>query len=203
MNIDRKRFLTGCILVALSATPVLVNAESASDVGNSNLSAAARLNLQVVIPGFLLFRVGTAGANADTISFDMTNCVTGGSCTVGDGTAFSNGLGGDAAGGSGASVSLFSNAGQVTITETNNTAGSGLVSGTSNLSLDEITAVSDNGSLDTPKLSDVGGNTTTPAMNGATNVTTQSAVWTYSYDNTTVPDPGTYDVQITYTATAL
>ena len=90
-----------------------------------------------------------------------------------------------------------------TITETNNTAGSGLVSGTSNLSLDEITAVSDNGSLDTPKLSDVGGNTTTPALNGATNVTTQSAVWTYSYDNTTVPDPGTYDVQITYTATAL
>jgi hypothetical protein len=203
MIIFNKQFLTGCILLAIGTAPLLASAESDSDVGNGGLSAAARLNLRVVIPGFLLFRVGSAGATVDTISFDMTSCVTAGTCSVGDGTAFTSGAGGDAAGGSGASVSLFSNAGAITITETNNTSGNGLVDGGNSISLAEITAVSNNNSLDTPTPSNTGGNVSSPALNGGSNVTAQTAVWTYSYDNTTVPDAGDYAVEITYTASSL
>ena len=40
-----------------------------------------------------------------------------------------------------------------------------------------------------------------PALNGgASQVTNQTSTWVYSYDNTTTPEAGTYDVQITYTA---
>jgi hypothetical protein len=199
----REKLVASCIILALGVAPQLANADADSDVGSGSLSAAAHLKLRVVIPGFLLFRVGSAGATVDTITFDMTSCVTDGSCMVGDSNAFTNGAGGDAAGGTGASVALFSNAGAITITESNNTGGSGLVDGGNSISLDEISAVSDNGSLDTPTLSDAGGNTSSPALTGGSNVTNQTAVWTYSYNNTTVPDPGDYNVEITYTAASL
>jgi len=203
MYMLREKLVASCIILALGVAPQLASAEANSDTGSGSLSAAARLNLRVVIPGFLLFRVGSAGATVDTISFDMSSCVTAGTCTVGDSTAFTSGTGGDAAGGSGANVALFSNAGAITITATNDGGGSGLVSGGNSISLAEITAASDNSSLDTPTLSDSGGNTSSPALIGGSNVTNQTAVWTYSYDNTTVPDPGTYDVEITYTASSL
>jgi hypothetical protein len=199
----RKKLVAGCIMIALGLAPQLASADSGTDSGSGTLSAAAKLKLSVVIPSFLLFRVGSAGATVDTITFDMSSCVAAGTCTVGDSTVFNSGTGGDAAGGSGASVALFSNAGAITITESNDTGGSGLVDGGNSISLDEITAVSNNGSLDTPILSDAGGNTSTPATTGGSNVTNQTAVWTYSYDNTTVPDPGTYNVEITYTAANL
>jgi hypothetical protein len=190
-------------MLGLGVAPQLASAEANSDFGNGTLRADARLNLRVVIPGFLLFRVGSAGATVDTITFDMTSCVTGGTCEVGDSTAFTSGTGGDS-GGSGASVALFSNAGAITITESNDTGnGKGLVDGGNSISLDEISAASSNSSLETPTLSDDGGNTSTPALTGGSNVTVQNAVWTYSYDNTTVPDPGTYNVEITYTAASL
>jgi len=190
-------------MVILGVTPQLASADANSDIGGGSLSAAAHLKLQVVIPGFLLFRVGSAGATVDTISFDMTNCVTTGTCTVGDSNAFNSGTGGDAAGGNGANVALFSNAGAITITATNDGGGSGLVSGSNSISLAEITTTSDNSSLATPTLTNGGNDTSNPALTGGTNVTNQTAVWTYSYDNTTVPDPGTYNVEITYTAANL
>ncbi|MGB7931431.1 MAG: hypothetical protein WCH04_04295 [Gammaproteobacteria bacterium] len=202
MNRFRKRVVVGCVMLGLGVVPQLASAEADSDTGSGSLSAAAHLNLRVVIPGFLLFKVGSAGTTVDRINFDMTSCVTGGTCTVGDSIAIT-GTGGDAAGGSGASVALFSNAGAITITESNDTGGNGLVDGGNSISLDEITASSDNNSLLTPTLSDSGGNTSSPALTGGSNVTVQNAVWTYSYDNTTVPDPGTYDVEITYTAASL
>jgi hypothetical protein len=202
MHLLKKQLVAGCIMLGLGLAPQLANADANSDTGSGSLSAAAHLNLRVVIPGFLLFRVGSAGATVDTINFDMTACVTGGSCTVGNSTAVS-GTGGDAAAGTGASVALFSNAGAITITESNNTGGSGLVDGGNSISLNEISVISDNGSLDTPTLSDAGGKTSSPALNGGSNVTNQTAVWTYSYDNTTVPDPGDYNVEITYTAASL
>ncbi len=202
MYILKKQLVAGCIMLGLGLAPQLASAEANSDVGNGTLSAAARLNLQVVIPGFLLFRVGSAGSTVDTITFDMTSCVTGGTCEVGDGTAFTSGTGGDS-GDSGASVALFSNAGAITITESNDTGGSGLVSGSNSIDLSEITASSNNLSLNTPTLSNNDKNTSSPALNGGSSVTAQTAVWSYSYDNTTVPDPGTYKVEITYTAASM
>ncbi len=191
MNLLKNRIIAYSLLAALGLAPIAAQAESAFAFGGG-ATAAARLDLRVVIPTFLYFRVGTTGGTIDMITFSPTAGV------VGDSTSVS-GLGGDA-GGSGANVVLRSNGGQVTITETNDGGGNGLNgTGTTNISLAEITATSDDGSLDTPTLSDSTSNTSTPTLNSGT-VTNRSAVWTYAYDNTTVPEADTYNVEITYTA---
>jgi hypothetical protein len=195
MKINTKQLLIP-ILASMCCLPLGVQAESSSD-NSSPYSAAARLNLRVVIPQFLQFQVGSAGTGTiDTITFSPT------ADQVGDSSVIS-GTGGNAASGSGASVLVRGNGGQITITETNNGGGSGFSDGgTQNISLSEIT-VDDtaNASLPTPALSDTGGNTSQPALNGgASQVTNQTSTWVYSYNNTTTPEAGTYDVQITYTA---
>jgi hypothetical protein len=195
MKMNTKQLLVP-ILAGICCLPFGVQAESSSD-NSAPYSAAARLNLRVVIPQFLLFQVGNAGTGTiDTITFSPTADEIGNSSAI-------SGAGGNAASGSGASVLVRGNGGQITITETNNGGGSGFSDGgTENISLSEIT-VDDtaNASLPTPTLSDTGGNTSTPALNGgASQVTNQTSTWVYSYDNTTTPEAGTYDVQITYTA---
>ena len=184
------------ILAALCCLPFGVKAESNSD-NTSPYSASARLNLQVVIPSFLYFQVGNAGTGSiDTITFSPTAGQLGSSTPI-------SGTGGDAASGSGASVLVRGNGGQITIAEANNGGGSGFSDGGSqNISLGEISVDdSANPSLPAPTLSDAGGNTSQPALNGgASQVTNQTSTWIYSYDNTTTPEAGTYDVQITYTA---
>jgi hypothetical protein len=190
MNLLKKHIVTLGLLTAIGLAPLAAQAESDSGSGASP-SAAARLNLQVVIPSFLLFRIGSTGATIDTITFSP------GAAVVGDSSSI-DGTGGDA-GPSGASVRLRSNGGQVTIAETNDGGGNGLNGTATDISLTEISVSSDDAALDTPTLSDAGGNTSSPTLTGG-NVTNRSAVWTYAYNNTTVPDADTYDVEITYTA---
>jgi len=193
MYLLKKHIVTLGLLTAIGLAPLAAQAESDSDTGGSP-SAAARLNLRVVIPEFLYFRVGSTGGTIDRITFQP------GAAVVGDSSPVS-GTGGNAAAGSGASVRLLSNGGLVTIAETNDGGGNGLNGTTTDISLTEITVSSDNSDLDTPTLSDTGGNTILASLDGgSTAVTNQSAVWTYSYDNTTVPEADTYDVEITYTA---
>lgn len=192
MNFFKKHIITFSLLAVLGFAPLAAQAESDIDTGATSLSAASRLNLRVVIPKFLFFRVGTAGATIDRITFSPSGAVVGDSSPV-------SGAGGDATGGSGASVRLTSNGGQVTITETNDGGGNGLNGTSTDISLTEISVSSDDSDLDTPTLSDAGGNTTSPTLNSGS-VTNRSAVWTYSYDNTTIPEADTYDVEITYTA---
>ena len=191
MNFPKKHIITCCLLAVIGLLPLAAQADSNLATGASP-SAAAHLNLRVVIPEFLYFRIGSSGATIDRITF------TPGAAVVGDSTSVS-GTGGDAAAGSGASVQLRSNGGQVTIAETNDGGGNGLNGTTTDISLTEISVSSDDGALDTPVLSDAGGNTSSPTLNGGT-VTNRSAVWTYAYDNTTIPEADTYDVEITYTA---
>jgi len=189
-----KHVVTCGLLAAIGMTPLAVLAESDFDSGAGALSAAARLNLRVTIPEFLFFRVGNTGATIDTITFAPAVI------DVGDSTPVA-GTGGDAAAGSGASVRLVSNAGQITITETNDTS-NGLEGGAGDIALTEISVTSDDANLGTPTLSNAGGGTSTPVLNGG-NVTNRSAVWTYAYNNTTIPEADNYDVEITYTATSL
>lgn len=180
------------ILTALATITPLAHAESNSATGAANLSTNARLNLRVSIPRFLHFRVGTVGGTIDQILFAPTDA------EVGDSNPIA-GTGGDAGTGSGANVSVRSNGGQITITETNDGGTGGLGTGAGNISLAEIGVISNNTDLDTPVLSDAGGNTSTPTLNGGS-VTNRAAIWTYSYLNTTTPDGGDYDAEITYTA---
>jgi len=183
------------VLASICCLPSGAQAESSSD-NTAPYSAAARLNLRVVIPQFLQFQVGSAGGTIDTITFTPEAGNVGDSLPV-------SGTGGDTTSGSGATVLVRGNGGQITITETNNGGGSGFSDGNgNNISLAEISVDdSTNPSLPTPELSDAGGNTSQPSLNGgASQVTNQTSIWNYSYDNTTTPEAGTYNVQITYTA---
>jgi len=184
-------------LGAACCLPLGVMAESNSDKTGPTYSASARLNLQVVIPAFLYFQVGQTGSGSvDTITFSPTAGQLGSSAPI-------SGAGGNAASGSGADVVVRGNGGQITITESNNGGGLGFSDGGSNnISLAEISVDdSANTSLPTPTLSDTGGNTSQPPLNGgASQVTNQSSTWVYAYNNTTVPEAGTYDIQLTYTA---
>lgn len=196
MKINTKQLITP-ILAGLCCLPAGVMAESNSDNTGPTFSASARLNLRVVIPSFLYFQVGSAGTGSvDTITFTPP------AGQVGD-TSSVSGTGGNAASGSGADVRVRGNGGQITITESNNGGGTGFSDGgTNTISLAEITVDdSANASLPSPTLTDLGGQTSQPSLNGgASQVTNQSSTWVYSYNNTTVPEPGAYDVQVTYTA---
>ena len=177
------------------------HAETTTVTGAGALSAPAHLDFSVVIPRFLTFRVGTNSATIDQITFTVPGA------NVGDSTPIA-GTGGDAGGGSAANVSVLGNGGQVTITEANNSGGTGLAHATlagTTISYGQITTTSSDAvNLQRPVLSDAGGNTSTPVLN-AGNVTNRSATWTYAYANSTIPSAGTYGTsakggRVTYTA---
>ena len=195
-----KTLMTTTLLATAMAMPQVVMSEADSDTGATPLSAAVRLDFRVVIPRFLSFQVGATGATIDLIDFTVP------AANVGDDSDVS-GTGGTPGPGL-VDVVLRSNAGQVTITETNNSGGSGLGNGAAAfIPYTEILTATNDGNLPAPALSDAGGTTSLPVLNGGS-VTNRSAQWTYTYDNTTIYDSGTYGTsanggRVTYTATTL
>ena len=181
-----KQLVTILFLWACAATLPVALAET-----GTAMSASARLKLRVVIPQFLQFQIGSAGATVETIAFEPA------SGTVGDGVAVA-GTGGNASGGSGASVGLRSNAGQITIVAGNDGGGGGLGS-SGIISLSEITARSDSSDLQTPQLTDAGGTTAKATLTGG-DITDRRATWSYVYNNSHAVEPGTYSAEIVYTA---
>jgi hypothetical protein len=195
------RILKIALAIACAFAALGTHAESSSSNGPGTLSATARLDLPVVVPGILKFRVGSAGAPIGQITFTVPPA------NVADGTPIA-GTGGDAGSGSAANVSVMGNGGQVTITESNNSAGAGLQHATlaDTIAYSSIsTTSSDSANLNAPVLSNAGGNTTTPSLN-TSNVTNRTAVWTYAYANTALVSAGTYGTnakggRVTYAAT--
>jgi hypothetical protein len=187
--------------IAAALAPAIVQAEQTSTNGAGPLSTAARLDFQIIIPGFLRLRVGTVGPAIDQITFTVP------AANVGDTTPIA-GTGGDAGGGTAANVSVVANRGQVTITETNNSGGLGLGTGVvadGYIAYTQISTGTSDGNLPAPALSNAGGNTSLPVINVG-QVTNRTAVWTYSYLNTTIPSAGTFGAlanggRVTYTAT--
>jgi hypothetical protein len=168
-------------------------AESTTDatpVGNT-LSATARLRLTVVIPRFLSFRIGSRGETIDTLTFEPPPE------KVGDGSIVSA-SGGNAAAGSGARVNLRSNAGEITLTATND-GGIGGLGSHGAISLADISTLSDTPELAAPALTDAGGSTSRTSVTGG-NVTDLAATWRYEYSNRHAVDSGTYRAEIIYTA---
>jgi hypothetical protein len=177
-----------CTSIPLNA---LAESRSIEGSGDAAMAATARLKLQVNIPRFLYFRVGSAGSTMDTITFEPP------AGAVGNGSIVS-GSGGDAAGGSGASVSLRSNAGQITIVANNDGGAGGLGSGGA-VSLADISVRSDSNGLATPSLTDAGGSVARVVATRG-NVTDRHATWTYEYRNRHAVAPGVYNAEIIYTA---
>jgi len=198
MKCFKNQIVTVALVVA-SCAPLTVMAEATAVNGSTPLSAAARLNFQINIPGILRFRVGSDAGEIDLVQFSPT------AADLGNGTDIA-GTGGDLTGGE-VTVDLFSNAGQITITPTNNSGGDGLVNDQGDtISYDEIlTSSSDAAVLPVPALSDAGGSTSEPPPTSGTRVTNLTESWTYTYDNTADYPEGTYGGaaqggQVTYTA---
>jgi len=188
-----KQAVTIYILWVCATTSATVLAESGSTAGTSGteMSTSVRLKLRVIIPRFLQFQVGSAGTTADTLTFEAAPGA------VGNGVAVT-GTGGDAAGGSGASVELRSNAGQVSIVADND-GGNGGLGSNGTISLLEITARSDSSDLPTPPLTDAGMASSKATLTGG-DVTDRRATWSYEYRNSRTVEPGSYSAEIVYTA---
>ena len=197
------KHLVTVIFVAISSLPGTLMAES-NDATDPAVGAIARLDFRITIPGVLRFQVGNTGTNnVDVIDFDPPAATLGGgNNTQGTGGDQSNGV---------VTVDLFSNAGPVTITETNNSSSNGLgnVDG-DNIPYSEILTTSgDATNFAAPTLSDAGGGTSTPTPTSGNNkVTNRNTTWSYAYDNSTDYPAGTYGTQarggrVTYTAASL
>ena len=190
-------------LAAAGFLPQYAAAESNFQTGAGALTAPARHDFSIVIPKFLFLQVGQGTNMANNGAIDVIDFSVS-AANVGDATPVA-GTGGNAGGGSAATVVVKGNNGQVTITETNNSGGSGLTNAAGDaISYNQISTSSSLGSLPAPVLSNAGGGTSLPTLAGK--ITNQSANWTYSYLNATTPPPGTYGTsarggRVTYTAT--
>ena len=176
-------------LIAL--TPAF--AESDFQTGGGALNANARLDFRVVIPKFIRFQVGSAGATIDLVEFTVP------AANVGDATPIARTNGGAVP------VLLQSNNGNVSLTATtlgqlNNGAGE-------NISFADISSTSSDPNFNVPTL--VNGGTSaavTVTPNVGTRVINRTANWTFSYANTSTVGAGSYggvnvnNGRVTYTA---
>ena len=184
-----RRTLTALgVAIGVSFAP-LAHAESSFVFGPGS-SATARLDFQIVIPRFLLFRVGTAGTTVDLVTFDFS---AGGS-ELGTGTALPATAGGTV------DVQLVTNtAGDIDISAS--TGGALSNGGTGTISFTEITTAVSAGSIPAPALAD--GVSAPVTFSGG--VGNHTGTWTFEYANTGVPEEGTYGGAgvgtVTYTAT--
>jgi hypothetical protein len=161
-------------------------------------SVANTVNFQIVIPGFLYFRVGVDTPAPNTLVFTVP------AATVGVGAVAATG---GEAGPSALNVAARANNGLVTIATTV-AAATGLGTGTATdgfINYNQITTTSnDVPNFPAPVLANAAIPNTTVALGGgpvgAGKVTNRTAVWTYSYLNATVPSAGTYTGSVTYTA---
>lgn len=181
-------------LVALALAAALpAHAESDFQTGAGALNANARLDFRVVIPKFIRFQVGSAGATVDLVEFSVP------AANVGDGTDIARTNGGTVP------VLLQSNNGNVSLTGTtlgqlNNGAGE-------NISFAEILSTSSDPNLNVPTLVDGGTSaavTVTP--NVGARVVNRTANWSFAYSNTNFVGAGSYggvnvnNGRVTYTA---
>ncbi len=178
-------------LAALFATPLVAVAESTLIEGAG--AAAADLNFRVVLPRVLFLAVGTGSAGT----------ALGNNATVNRATfnysanpqAVGTGAPAAAITGRTVRVRVYGNNGQVTITATNP---ANLVSGSNTIPFSQFTVTSTSpANLPAPSM---GGGVVNPVLNTA-RVTNRAANWRFTYANTVTPASGTYNGQVTYTAT--
>ncbi|KWT98652.1 MULTISPECIES: hypothetical protein [unclassified Variovorax] len=204
------------LLIAALATmaPLMAQAESKFVTGSGALSASAKLDFSITIPQVLFLQVGTGSYADNTAVNNITFDVPAGS--VGNGTQVA-GTGGDLPGGSGVTVRVLSNSGNVTL---DNTTNGPLSSGASAVQWSDILVTADalpattadfsNGAIAHPPFNagTGGGTSTAPTTLTATGgLVRQEGSWTFAYANTAALPAGTYgsteanNGRVTYTAT--
>jgi hypothetical protein len=195
------------LVLAISAIPMLANAESAFTTGvGTPITASAKLDFQITIPKVLYLQVGTgtnmaANATVNKIDFTVPAANLGNGVAVAA-TAASGDLGNGIV-----TAKVVGNNGNITFTSTTLGAlGNGVGDTISYAQIGTAVAVNTSATaLAHPALADAATTsvTLTPA---AGKVITRDAKWTYTYLNTNVVAPGTYggvnanNSRVTYTA---
>jgi hypothetical protein len=187
----KKSLVTKALLAVALATPLMASAESQLSTSGP---AAAKLNFRVIIPRVLFLGVGTGAtatpwatnATVDNAIFDFTT----NAAAVGTGAAAG------AISGNVVDVRLFGNNGQITLTATN---AANLTNGSGDtIPFTQFTRSSSNTGLAVPAFS---GGTTSPSLVAVgSKITDLTAQWTFAYSNTVNAAPGTYNGEVTYTA---
>jgi hypothetical protein len=184
---------------ALVATLIGIASLSAQAESDINLattnpaSANARLDFRVVVPRVLFLRVGTGanfadalgGTNIDRVDFNVPDVDVANNVTI---------AGQAGQGPYGVAARVFSNGGSVNFSA----AGSlgGLISGARSIAWSRITPVTA-GALTHPTI-DAAPATLAASAAGVVN---QAATWTFNYGHQDTVGAGTYNGQVTYTAT--
>ncbi|GAB2494678.1 hypothetical protein [Arenimonas alkanexedens] len=166
----------------IAVTPAF--AESDFATGNGALTTSADLQFQVIIPRFISFRVGTAGATVDSVDFTVA------AANVGTGTAVAR----TNAAGAPISVSLLSNVGDVNLSAAG--SGTGLVLGGVTIPWAQISGTSSNAA----QFPVPGIGAAATSLTAANGVIARSADWTFQYANANTYAAGTYVGTVTYTA---
>jgi hypothetical protein len=178
--------LLSALAATLVALPSLSLADSQLSVG-VGAAASADLDFRIVIPPFVYFQVGSAGTTVDLVEYDLSiGGVQPGSGAVGSGSFAATG----ATGGS-LSVTLATNAANVSIAA----SGGNLTAGALTIPFTDIEP-SGTGAIPLPDF----GTTISPFAPGLAVLTD---TWSYGYDNSTIYEAGTYNGTATYTVTAL
>jgi hypothetical protein len=182
---------------AATALAVAAGVADASWVGRSEAPyvASAPLAIRLDVERFLMLQVGTPGSVIDTVRFDLgaidqiVGPTASGGATVRSSTPPIQ-------------VLVQGNAGSISLSVDTRGSDRGLRGrGGSRLSFDTLQTVSDNPMLPAPRLTDDGGSTVIiPATAWGGRVTNQAARWSFVYASPTLPPPGTYTGQVTYTA---
>jgi hypothetical protein len=174
------------ITSAFVLLPSLTVADSQLSIGGAGTTAQANLDFRITIPNFVYFQIGSAGS-VDRVDYDLNV----GPVQPGSGGPVSA-TGGTGDGVDGAlTVNLATNATSISIAAT----GGNLTSGADTIPFADITA-NDTGTIPVPDF----GTTITPFAPGGFSLTD---TWTYTYDNSSVYNAGTYDGRATYTITVL
>ena len=200
-------------IIALLATPMLANAESATVTGAGALSTPARLDFSITVPKVLFLRVGTGGlygaASVGTVNLiDFQVPVA----NLGNGTAVAaTAASGDLANGA-VTALLRSNAGVVTLLAATTGALTNVTADTipwSEIAIANSALVAPAFANTFPHLASLplAGNSANFAPVPVSKVTNVGSTWTFSYKNTNTVPFGTYgptaNGRVTYTASVL
>ncbi len=170
------------------------------------ISASAKLRFSVTLGSFVSLRVGSPGSTVNTATFDLaplTAGCTAAPCKFGDGSSVAATYDGGY-GAAGLPVEVKSNAGVVSISAV---ASSALSNGAQTVPYAQFTIKSsDSTNLPAPMIPEYGAGASAGVAiaesSAGSKLTNRSANWTFGYANTVVPAAGTYNGQVTFTASA-
>lgn len=179
MNLLQKSGVSALLLACAALLPA-AHADSSFVTGAGAITATTNLDFRVIIPKFIRFQVGSAGATVDLIEFSVP------AASVGNATPVARTNGGVVP------VVLQGNAGNISLVGTTTGAG-GLTNGSEFISFAEIASSSSSAQLNAPTLvNNAASATVTVTPNVGASVVNRTADWSFAYNNSNIVAAGTY-----------